>query len=123
MLPLSDGIPARRFPFVNVAIIVANFAVWLFYELPDLNHAVFHASFYPCTVNGSCHGPESWGYSWITSMFLHGSWDHILGNMLFLAVFGKNVEDAYRAPSLPRLLLRGRLRGDADPDLLHADVR
>jgi len=33
--------------------------------------------------------------SWITAMFLHGSWDHILGNMLFLAVFGKNVEDAF----------------------------
>jgi membrane associated rhomboid family serine protease len=80
---------------VNVAIIVANFAVWLFYELPHLNSAVFHASFYPCTVNGSCSGPEPWGVSWITSMFLHGSWDHILGNMLFLAVFGKNVEDAF----------------------------
>ena len=95
MLPLSDGIPARRFPIVNVAIIVANFAVWLFYELPNLHSAVFHASFYPCTVNGTCHGPESWGVSWITAMFLHGSWDHILGNMLFLAVFGKNVEDAF----------------------------
>jgi membrane associated rhomboid family serine protease len=95
MLPLSDGLTARRFPFVNVAIIVANFAVWLFYEVPDLNHAVFHASFYPCTVDGSCHGPESWGVSWITAMFLHGSWGHILGNMLFLAVFGKNVEDAF----------------------------
>jgi membrane associated rhomboid family serine protease len=95
MLPLSDGLPARRFPFVNVAIIVANFAVWLFYELPHLNSSVFHASFYPCTVNGSCHGPESWGVSWITAMFLHGSWSHILGNMLFLAVFGKNVEDAF----------------------------
>ena len=95
MLPLSDGIPARRFPVVNVAIIVANFAVWLFYELPHLRSAVFHASFYPCTVNGSCHGPEPWGVSWITAMFLHGSWDHILGNMLFLAVFGKNVEDAF----------------------------
>ncbi|HEX6703086.1 MAG TPA: rhomboid family intramembrane serine protease [Gaiellaceae bacterium] len=95
MIPLSDGIPARRFPIVNVALIVANFAVWLFYELPDLRSAVFHASFYPCTVNGSCHGPEPWGVSWITSMFLHGSWDHILGNMLFLAVFGKNVEDAF----------------------------
>ena len=95
MLPLSDGIPARRFPFVNVAIIVANFAVWLFYELPHLDSSVFHASFYPCTVNGSCHGPESWGVSWITAMFLHGSWDHILGNMLFLAVFGKNVEDSF----------------------------
>jgi membrane associated rhomboid family serine protease len=86
---------ARRFPIVNVSIIVANFAVWLFYELPHLRHAVFEASFYPCTVNNSCHGPESWGVSWITAMFLHGSWDHILGNMLFLAVFGKNVEDAF----------------------------
>jgi len=33
--------------------------------------------------------------SWFTAMFLHGSWDHILGNMLFLAIFGKNVEDAF----------------------------
>jgi rhomboid family protein len=95
VLPLSDGLRARRFPIVNVSIIVANFAVWLFYELPHLRHAVLEASFYPCTVNHTCHGPEPWGVSWITSMFLHGSWDHILGNMLFLAVFGKNVEDAF----------------------------
>ena len=54
-----------------------------------------HASFYPCTVNGSCHAPEPWEISWLTSMFMHGSWGHILGNMLFLAVFGKNVEDAF----------------------------
>ena len=97
MLPLSDGLRARRFPIVNVSIIVANFAVWLFYELPHLRHAVFQASFYPCTVNHTCSGPENWGVSWITAMFLHGSWDHILGNMLFLAVFGKNVEDAFGA--------------------------
>jgi len=45
-------------------------------------------------VNNSCHAPESWGVAWITSMFLHGSWDHILGNMLFLWIFGNNVEDA-----------------------------
>jgi rhomboid family protein len=95
MLPLADGLPARRFPIVNVAIIAANFAVWLLYELPHLDRAVFHASFYPCTVNGSCHGPEPWQVSWFTSLFLHGSWNHILGNMLFLAVFGKNVEDAF----------------------------
>ena len=95
MLPLSDGVPARRFPVVNVALIVANFAVWLLYELPNLNSAVYHASFYPCTVDHACYGPEPWGVSWITAMFLHGSWDHILGNMLFLAIFGKNVEDAF----------------------------
>src|SRR5207247_1457178 len=51
--------------------------------------------FYPCTIDGACHGPEPWGLSWITAMFLHGGWDHILGNMLFLAIFGKNVEDAF----------------------------
>src|SRR6266536_451533 len=94
MIPVSDGIPARRFPVVNVALIVANFAVWIFYELPHLDSAVAHASFYPCAVDGSCVGPEPWGVSWITAMFLHGGWDHILGNMLFLAIFGKNVEDA-----------------------------
>jgi membrane associated rhomboid family serine protease len=95
MLPLADGLPARRFPIVNVAIIAANFAVWLLYELPDLDAAVHQASFYPCTVDGSCSGPEPLAISWFTAMFLHGSWDHILGNMLFLAVFGKNVEDAF----------------------------
>jgi hypothetical protein len=95
MIPLSDGLSARRFPFVNVALVLANFAVWILYELPHLNRSIAHASFYPCTVNGSCHGPEPWGVSWITAMFMHGSWDHILGNMIFLIVFGKNVEDAF----------------------------
>ena len=95
MLPLSDGMPARRFPIVNVAVIVANFAVWLFYEIPHLDAAVTQASFYPCSVNGACHSPEPWAISWVTAMFMHGSWSHILGNMLFLAIFGKNVEDAF----------------------------
>jgi membrane associated rhomboid family serine protease len=95
VIPLSDGIPARRFPFVNVAIIAANFIVWIFYELPHLNSSIFHASFYPCAVAGNCHAPEPWEVSWFTAMFLHASWSHILGNMVFLAVFGKNVEDAF----------------------------
>ena len=97
MLPLSDGVRARRFPIVNISLIAGNFAVWFLYELPHLNTAVYHASFYPCSVDNACHfrAPEPWGVSWITAMFLHGSWDHILGNMLFLAIFGKNVEDAF----------------------------
>jgi membrane associated rhomboid family serine protease len=95
MLPLSDGVPARRFPVVNTLLIVANVAVWLLYELPHLDSSVAHASFYPCTVSGACHGPEPWGLSWFTAMFLHASWDHIGGNMLFLGVFGKNVEDSF----------------------------
>jgi hypothetical protein len=56
VLPLSDGIAARRFPIVNVLLIVANFAVFIFYELPYLNTAVYHASFYPCSVDGAGSG-------------------------------------------------------------------
>ena len=95
MIPYSDGIPARRFPVVNVALIVANFAVFLFYELPNGEAAINQASFYPCDVNNACHLGLPWGVGWITSMFMHAGWHHILGNMLFLAIFGNNVEDAF----------------------------
>ena len=95
MIPYSDGIPARRFPIVNVTLIVLNFAVFLFYELPNGDAAVDRASFYPCDVTNACHLGIPWGLGWITAMFMHAGWDHILGNMLFLVIFGKNVEDAF----------------------------
>ncbi len=95
MIPLSDGIPARRFPVVNVALIVANFAMFLLYALPDGDTAILQASFYPCAVTSACHLGIPWGVSWITAMFMHANWHHILGNMLVLAVFGKNVEGAF----------------------------
>lgn len=50
MLPVSDDVPIRRFPIVNVALIVANFAVWIFYELPRLDVPVSDASFYPARL-------------------------------------------------------------------------
>jgi membrane associated rhomboid family serine protease len=93
MIPLSDGVRARRPPIVNTLLIAANVAVWLLYELPHLDASVAHASLYPCSVNGTCNGPEPWDVAWFTAMFMHASWGHIAGNMLFLAVFGKNVED------------------------------
>lgn len=95
MIPLYDCIPARRFPIVNVTLIVANFAVFLIYELPNQDSAINQASFYPCDVTHACHLGIPWGVSWITSMFMHANWHHILGNMVFLAVFGKNVECAF----------------------------
>jgi membrane associated rhomboid family serine protease len=89
MIPISDGIQARRFPWVNITLIVANFAVFLFYELPNGDAAVNQASFYPCDVNNACHLGIPWGVGWITAMFKHAGWDHILGNMLYLAIFGR----------------------------------
>jgi membrane associated rhomboid family serine protease len=75
-------------------LIAVNVAVFVFSEIPDLDGALAGA-FYPCAVTGACHRAEPWGISWLTAMFLHASWDHLLGNMLFLGVFGRNVEDAY----------------------------
>ena len=95
MLPLSDGLTARRFPLVSVALIAANLAVWILYQLPDLDGSITQASFYPCSVEGTCEAPQPWAISWFTAMFMHASWDHLLGNLLFLAIFGKSVEAAF----------------------------
>ena len=94
MLPLADGLPQRRFPIVNVTLIALNVAVFLLYELPHPRAAILHASFYPATLTG-WHGPLPWFLSWLTAMFLHASWSHLLGNMLFLWVFGDSVELAF----------------------------
>jgi membrane associated rhomboid family serine protease len=95
VLPLKDNVPTRRFPLLTVALILVNFAVWIFYELPHLNRAVADSGYFPCEVVNECRAPGgSWWTDAFTSMFMHGSWEHILGNMLFLWIFGNNVEDA-----------------------------
>ena len=100
MLPLRDNVPTRTFPVVTVALIVANFLVW-FWELSGrgVDYHVVRDGFYPCEVNGPCvppgtHAALPWYENTFTSMFMHASWEHILGNMLFLWIFGNNVEDA-----------------------------
>jgi membrane associated rhomboid family serine protease len=85
VFPLTDGMPPRRFPVVNVAIIAACFAVWIFYELPHLRSSVDESAFYTCDVTGSCDASLPWAVSWFTAMFMHGSWSHILGNMWYVA--------------------------------------
>jgi hypothetical protein len=95
LLPLRDNVPTRTFPLVTVALILANAAVWIFYELPNLNRAVADLAYQPCEVVRECTVTgEDWPITAVTSMFMHGSWDHIIGNMLFLWIFGNNVEDA-----------------------------
>ena len=96
MLPLFDNVPVRRFPAVTYLLIAANFAVFL-WELQSRGTRVDHYAFYPCAVSGPCTGLARDHIAWfagvLTSMFLHASWVHILGNMLFLWIFGNNVED------------------------------
>ncbi len=98
MFPLKDNVPTRSFPLVTVALIAANFAVWILYQLPDLNGSVVELAYQPCEVVSSCPPGTAVGEGWqvtaLTSMFMHGNWLHIIGNMLFLWIFGNNVEDA-----------------------------
>jgi rhomboid family protein len=98
LFPLKDNVPTRSFPVVTVGLIVINFAVWIFYQLPNLDRSVQELAYQPCEVVNSCPPGtavgESWDITWLTSMFMHGSWLHIIGNMLFLWIFGNNVEDA-----------------------------
>ncbi len=100
MFPIKDNVPTRTFPIVTVSIIAVNVIVWL-WELggTTVDTDVVHYGFYPCKVDGPCFPPAtsslvSWYDGAITSMFMHGGWEHIIFNMLFLWIFGNNIEDA-----------------------------
>jgi rhomboid family protein len=99
VLPLRDNVPTRSFPVVTVALIVVNSAIWLWEWRSGVTREVVRYGYYPCTVQGPCvdvarlHELPFWE-SAFTSMFMHAGWLHVGGNMLFLWIFGNNVEDA-----------------------------
>ena len=89
MFPISDVIPSRRTPVVTIGLIVLNTLAFL-YELSlsdvELDRLVRAAG----TVPGDFSALDT-----VTSLFLHGGWLHFLGNMLYLWIFGDNVEDSF----------------------------
>jgi membrane associated rhomboid family serine protease len=99
VIPVSDTVRSRTFPYVNLAIIVATFLVF-FYEISlseqDLNQFFFDHGVVPRRLADWWDSPSGLEQplTVITSAFIHGGWLHILGNMLYLWVFGDNVEDA-----------------------------
>ncbi|MGQ0617481.1 MAG: rhomboid family intramembrane serine protease [Acidimicrobiia bacterium] len=124
MIPLKDDNPTARFPWVTVLLIVANVSVWLFVQgagqspVAEQNKFVFEYAAIPCEVvtgepltideveTDTCISeaeprsrqlfPDKGVYlAILISMFLHASWLHIGGNMLFLWIFGNNVEDKF----------------------------
>lgn len=90
MFPLSDSVPARRFPFFNLLLIVGTVFVF-FQQLIAPNQEAFINTFalIPAIVDFSNY--ESL-LPFITAMFLHGGFLHIISNMWFLWVFGDNIE-------------------------------
>jgi membrane associated rhomboid family serine protease len=87
MIPLRDVIPSRTFPALVVTIIALNALAFLYeLTLTDRQLALFVREFGVVPIDLRLE-------SVFTSMFLHGGWMHVLGNMLFLWIFGDNVED------------------------------
>lgn len=106
MIPFSDpSEPDRIFPWVNLGLIAVNFLVF-FYELSQaaqgqgiFNHFVYEYSLVPCEFTNHCpanafSAPHPFWLTLFTSMFMHAGWLHILGNMIYLFVFGDNIENS-----------------------------
>ncbi|MED5421274.1 MAG: rhomboid family intramembrane serine protease [Pseudomonadota bacterium] len=107
MIPIKDDNPQILFPFVTVAIVGLNVAAWVFLQGMGSTQALAGTvcqfglipgellDLVPRGTGNVCVLGESgnW-YTTVTSMFMHGGWMHIIGNMWFLWIFGDNVEDA-----------------------------
>src|SRR5215471_4349059 len=94
LLPLRDRLPTRTFPFINYLIIVSNVLVFLWQQaLAESGYESIGSvlGFVPYQFH---HDPVATAPTILTSMFMHGGWGHLLFNMLFLWIFGDNVEDA-----------------------------
>src|SRR3979411_2502993 len=87
MIPLRDVIPSRTTPYITVTIIALNAIAW-FFELSMGERPLTGFLFVYAVVPAAFSWPTL-----ITSMFLHGSWSHVIGNMWYLWIFGDNVED------------------------------
>ena len=91
MLPLGDENPTRIKPYVNWAIILTCFVIFIWQTTAGRSHFMETLYTYGIVPEKILSGRNY--YSFITNIFLHGGWSHLLGNMLFLWVFGDNIED------------------------------
>jgi membrane associated rhomboid family serine protease len=98
VFPIKDSVPTRSTPIVTIALIAANVLVWILYEdagqSPGYEASINELAYHPCEIENSCRQVgEDWPITAFTSMFMHADWLHLGGNMLFLWIFGNNVED------------------------------
>ncbi|MDX1608884.1 MAG: rhomboid family intramembrane serine protease [Halofilum sp. (in: g-proteobacteria)] len=102
MIPLKDDNPTSRIPFVSYTVLVACVAVFLWQfslEPRAAQVAVYAFGMIPAVLFGAASLPSEVALvppaaTLVTSMFLHGGWMHLIGNMLYLWIFADNVEDA-----------------------------
>jgi membrane associated rhomboid family serine protease len=94
MIPLRDSEPSRHTPVVMFSILATCVLVFLYTVALPSDRAIMQFFQTLGLVPARITGPEPPYYSFVTSMFLHGGWMHLIGNMLYLWIFGNNVEDA-----------------------------
>src|SRR4030065_2351549 len=99
MFPLKDDIPTEKPPIITIALIVINVLIF-FYQIslgPDFQYFIVKLGAIPYEITHQSEiTPEALfpvNMTLLTSMFLHGGWLHIIGNMLYLWIFGNNIED------------------------------
>ena len=95
MFPIRDHNPSGRFPYVTYGLLAANILIFLTYAtaLPDGARFGAMLNDYALVPGRVASGTDY--HSILTSMFLHAGWMHLAGNMLFLWIFGDNMEDAF----------------------------
>ena len=106
MIPLKDDNPTSRVPFVSYTVLAACVAVFLWQvslEPRAAQAAVYALGMIPAVLFGEASLPPELALvpptaTLLTSMFLHGGWMHLIGNMLYLWIFADNVEDALGHP-------------------------
>ncbi len=92
MIPLYDTVRTRKFPFVNVLLIVLNVLAFLYESQlspQELERFIFTWGLVPANLTSN---PSGEWMTIFTAMFLHGGWFHLLSNMWFLYIFGDNIE-------------------------------
>jgi membrane associated rhomboid family serine protease len=98
VLPLRDNAPTRTFPLVTAGLIAANVLFYVLVQRAGLEAPqgpVDEWAYHPCEVDDSCAVVgHDWTVTALTAMFMHADVVHLGGNMLFLWIFGNNVEDA-----------------------------
>jgi membrane associated rhomboid family serine protease len=110
MFPIADSIKTRRFPFVNTFFIIL--CVYIFIQelvAPDTEVFIQHYALIPSHVD---FGNFATIAPFMTAIFLHGGFLHILSNMWFLFIFGDNVEDALPLPTYLLLFLGAGVIGN-----------
>lgn len=108
MFPIRDHNPSGRTPYVTYALIASNVLVFLSYFQMFADPRALNALFFDYAMIPAAISQGQMYETILTSMFLHGGWMHLLGNMLFLWIYGDNMEDEMgHVPFLAFYLLAG----------------